>query len=93
VFATDAQAERAKEFWESMRQRYLRSPLLAMLGVSGILERSTLTRKGTSLALESKLQLEEVRLILRFVRDSLANRRRPAAARNAPAPGDSPPPQ
>jgi hypothetical protein len=89
TFATDAQAERANEFWDSMRQRYLRSPLLAMLGVSGILERSTLTHKGASLALESKLQLDEVRLILRFVRDSLANRRRPAAARKTPATGDS----
>jgi hypothetical protein len=93
AFATDAQAERANQFWDSMRQRYLRSPLLAMLGLSGILERSSLARKGTSLALESKLQLEEVRLILRFVRDSLANRRRPAAARNSPTTGDSPQPQ
>jgi hypothetical protein len=90
AFANEAQAERANEFWDSMRQRYLRSPLLAMLGVSGILERSTLARKGASLELESKLQLDEVRLILRFVRDSLANRRRPAAARNSPSSADPP---
>jgi hypothetical protein len=92
-FATEAQAERANTFWESMRQRYLRSPLLAMLGVSGLLERTTLTRKGAQLSLESKLQLDEVRLILRFVRDSLANRRGPAAARNPPAQRDSPEPR
>jgi hypothetical protein len=88
-FATDALAERANAFWESMRQRYLRSPILAMLGVSGLLERTTLTRKGARLELESNLQLDEVRLILRFVRDSLANRRGPAAARNPHPEGDS----
>lgn len=89
AFATEVQAERASAFWESMRERYLRSPLLAMLGVSGILERTTLTRKNAELVLESSLQLDEVRLILRFVRDSLANRRRPAAARNSPLEADS----
>lgn len=88
-FATEALAERANTFWESMRQRYLRSPLLAMLGVSGLLERTTLTQKGAQLELESKLQLDEVRLILRFLRDSLTNRRPPAAARNSPTEGDS----
>ena len=88
-FATEAQAERANTFWESMRQRYLRSPLLAMLGVSGLLERTTLKRDSTHLELESTLQLEEVRLILRFVRDSLANRGRPGAVRNSPPEGDS----
>jgi hypothetical protein len=89
-FATEALAERANAFWESMRQRYLRSPLLAMLGVSGLLERTTLRRETTHLQLESTLQLEEVRLILRFVRDSLANRRGPAAARSSTPEGDSP---
>ena len=88
-FATEALAERANTFWESMRQRYLRSPLLAMLGVSGLLERTTLARKGARLELESNLQLDEVRLILRFVRDSLANRRAPAAAKNSQPEGDS----
>lgn len=88
-FPTKLQAERASTFWETMRQRYLRSPLLAMLGVSGILERTTFERKGSQLVLESKLQLDEVRLILRFVRDSLANRRRPAAAQNSPPEADS----
>jgi hypothetical protein len=83
-FATEAQAERANAFWESMRQRYLRSPLLAMLGVSGLLERTTLKRNSTHLELESVLQLDEVRLIVRFLRDSLANRRGPDAARNSP---------
>jgi hypothetical protein len=60
-----------------------------MLGVSGILERTTLERKGPQLVLESKLQLDEVRLILRFVRESLASRRRPAAAQNSPPEADS----
>jgi hypothetical protein len=89
AFATEAQAERAIAFWETMRERYLRSPLLAMLGVSGILERTKLTRKNTELVLESSLQLDEVRLMLRFVRDSLASRRRPAAARNSAPEADS----
>jgi hypothetical protein len=88
-FATEAQAERANTFWESMRQRYLRSPLLAILGISGLLERTTLKREGTHLELQSTLQLEEVRLILRFVRDSLANRRGPGAVRNSPPERDS----
>lgn len=92
-FASDALAEKANTFWESMRQRYSRSPLLAMLGVSGLLDRITLTRKGAQLGLESTLQLDEVRLILRFLRDSLANRRGPAATRPSPPATDSPKPE
>jgi hypothetical protein len=91
-YATDVQAAHALEFWDGMRQRYLRSPLLAMLGVSGLLERTTLTHKHSAIAVESSLQLDEVRLILRFVRDSLANRARtatPQADRNPPGQGDS----
>lgn len=89
-FSTEAQAERANAFWESMRQRYLRSPLLAMLGVSSLLERTTVRRETTHLELESTLELDEVRVILRFVRESLANRRGPDAARTSPLEGDSP---
>ncbi|HKU39090.1 MAG TPA: hypothetical protein VJR89_13105 [Polyangiales bacterium] len=74
-YATERDAEHAAEFWENMRQRYARSPLLAVFGLRGLLERTGLQRKGTQLALESSLQLSEARLILRVVRDSLASRR------------------
>jgi hypothetical protein len=83
-FASEPQAEHALEFWDGMRQRYARSTILAVLGISGLLERTTLERSGSNLELRSMLQLAEARLILRFVRDSLANRR--------PRPTDSPAP-
>lgn len=87
-FATELEAERAHMFWEEMRQRYLRSPLLAMLGVSGLLERTTLKQNHAALEVESALQLDEVRLILRFVRDSLATR--PAPVSKGPATSGDP---
>lgn len=76
-FPTEAEAARALSFWDEMRTRYARSPLVALLGIGGLLERTTLARKGKSLEVRATLQLEEVRLILRFVRDSLAQRRAP----------------
>jgi hypothetical protein len=91
-FATEQQADHAREFWDGMRERYARSTLLAVLGVSGLLERTKLKRAGANLELESTLQLAEARLILRFVRDSLANRRPPPrrSADQPPNPGDPP---
>jgi hypothetical protein len=88
-FPVEADAERALKFWDEMRTRYARSPLVALLGVSGLLEQTTLHLEGKVLELRSTLRLEEARLILRFVRDSLAPRRArtiaPADGTRAPA--------
>ena len=87
-FATAQEADHALEFWDGMRKRYAKSTLLAVLGISGLLDRTTLKRVDSHLELASTLQLSEARLILRFVRDSLASRRPPPSAR----PSDPPSP-
>jgi hypothetical protein len=94
-FAGEAQAEAAQGFWARLRDQYARSPILTLLGFGGLLERVTLTRDGTQLEALANLRVEETRLMLRMIRDALAERRGAAAPRATrqgedPAPAPAP---
>lgn len=82
-FAGEAAALAASEFWSGLTERYARSVLVSLMGLSGPLERMRLERAKTAVSAVTTLRLDEVRLILRFLRDSLGGR--PAAPRGPAA--------
>lgn len=72
IFLTAAEAKRANEFWDDVRQRFARHPLVALSGMSGALRELTLTVQDEELTAATSLSLDQTQRVLRLVRDALA---------------------
>jgi hypothetical protein len=71
VYASHEEAANAHAFWDDLRHRYAKHPLVALSGMSTPLREAALEVIGERVLVTLQLSPEHVRFILQFVRDSL----------------------
>ncbi|HEX7476338.1 MAG TPA: hypothetical protein VF331_00890 [Polyangiales bacterium] len=82
-------AENARVFWQDVRDRFARHPLVALIGMSGALHDTTIQARDAELHARTSLSVDQVRTLLGFLRGALAPAHGrgptlPGAPRNAP---------
>jgi hypothetical protein len=75
------QASAAKEFVNTLRDRYAAHPLIALMGMDGMLRGVTLATHDAALEGHAEVPITQARLLLHFVRDALRGTQ-PATARD-----------
>jgi hypothetical protein len=87
-FTTPEQADAAERFWSHVRDQYAGHPLVALIGLDGVLRDTTFALHGNLLHVHSTLPVTRARLLIGFARDAL---NRPQPAVSSTRQGDSPP--
>jgi hypothetical protein len=84
VYADEAAAGEALEYWRGKRDGYARNALVGLLGLASVLREGRLDQEGSELQLQFMLPVEQARLILSYVRELFG----PRSAPRAPATGN-----
>jgi hypothetical protein len=71
-YADEAAARDALDYWQRARERYARNALVALLGLSGVLNEAALSQEGDLLHITLTLSVEQTRLVLGYLRELLA---------------------
>jgi hypothetical protein len=85
-FESEKAAERAAAYWQRERDRFAANPLVALIGLREPLVDAEIDAEGTSITARTRVSVQQARLVLGFIRDTLA------PPRPAPAPSDALPP-
>jgi hypothetical protein len=72
TFPNVEEAAAAQRFWDELRQRYADHPLVALVGLDGVLRQCTLALHGTAIEARTTLPMSRARLLLGFARDALS---------------------
>jgi hypothetical protein len=79
-YPSSREAEDAAEFWSSLRDRYARHPLLALMGMDAMLRDAKLSAHAEHVEASLRVPRTQARLLLKFARDALHQDRTPPDA-------------
>jgi len=77
-FESSAAAEKARDYWQDVRDQFASHPLVSLIGMRAPLTRSELNTRESELAFSTHVTVPQARVLLGFVRQALS--RRPRAA-------------
>jgi len=86
TFDDQAQAENAKRYWDGVRSRFGSHPLVALMGMSSPLMNARIELGEMQLNARSELNVQQVRMLLGFIRNALTPPPPPPLPSAAPTP-------
>ncbi|MEC7525532.1 MAG: hypothetical protein VYE22_36950 [Myxococcota bacterium] len=86
----ETQAEEAAGYWDRMREGYGRNPVVAFMGIGGILQRATIEPEGDHFEGNVDMQMTELGRLLGLARGIFQDRARARQGTSAP-PAPAPP--
>jgi hypothetical protein len=90
-FESSAAAERAREYWQTVRDQFESHPLVGLIGMRAPLTRSELRANESELGFSTRVTVPQARVLLGFVRQALGRAQRnstpPSGAALPRAPG------
>lgn len=76
-FESPEAAERARAYWEEMRERYAGNPLVALIGMRDPLNEAQVITRETQVEIRTNMTVQQARVVLGFITSAISQ---PAAA-------------